>query len=70
MFKTKCSCGFDNSIGYCPLPDTKTSLTYTTYMSYIMGNSTNLHTLDRFNARALIESGASSSDTLEAGLQA
>lgn len=70
MFKTKCSCGFDNSIGYCPLPDKKTSKTYTSYMKYIMGNSTNLHTIDRDNPRALIESGASTSSTLEVGLQA
>lgn len=24
VVKTRCHCGMDNSIGYCPLPDTKT----------------------------------------------
>jgi hypothetical protein len=64
-FKTRCFCGADGSIGYCPLPNKEALSNFTNLESLILGNSTNCHTNDRNNLKAHLECGIGSGTPLE-----
>lgn len=54
----------DGTIGYCPIPSMKVMKNWTSLEDYTHGNSTNCHTLDRYNTKAHYDCGIGPSTTL------